>query len=180
MKDKFEFKNDKYNITGYIISGVEECKKYKTDYVYGEEDNDKWIFNINGKTVAFWNTGNNIINGNHVIIDNDEMNIITDFDYFKFDLKTLKCITQIAIDEVASINCELLKYRKGFLILCDLEVVCLEDDKVKWVYSASDLLDDIRILDNDIIELKEFYGYDEKITVYLDKDGNRIKKKDIN
>lgn len=179
MEDKYEFKNDKYNIIGYIISGVEKCKKYETDYVYGEEDRDKWVFNINGKTIAFWNTGNNIINGKHVIIDNDEMNIITDFDYFKIDLKTLKCITQIAIDEVASINCELLKYRKGFLILCDLEVVCLEDDKVKWVYNASDILDDIKILDNDVIEFKEFYGYDEKFTVYLDKDGKRLKKEDI-
>ena len=176
MEYKYEFKNDKYNITGYIISGVEKCKKYETDYIYGQEDNEKWIFNINGKTIAFWNTGNNIINNNHVIIDNDEMNIITDFDYFKIDLMTLKCITQIAIDNVASVNCDLLKYRNGFLILCDLEVVYLEDDKVKWVYKSSELLDDIRILDNDIIEFKEFYGYDEIHTIYLNKDGKRIKK----
>ena len=33
MNDKFEFKNDKYSIVGYIISGVEKCKNYKTDYV---------------------------------------------------------------------------------------------------------------------------------------------------
>ena len=107
------------------------------------------------------------------------MNIITDFDYFKIDLNTLECKTQIAIDDVASINCDLLKYRNGFLILCDLEIVYIENDKVKWVYSASDLLDDINILDNDIIEFKEFYGYDEKHTIYLDKDGKRIKKEDI-
>ena len=92
MKKTYEFKNDKYNIVGYTISNDNESKNYKTDITFGYEDYRKWILNINGKEIAFWNTGNNIVCDKHVIVENDEMNIITDFDYFKIDLVNLKCL----------------------------------------------------------------------------------------
>lgn len=175
MKKTYEFKNDKYNIIGYTISNDEESKKYQTDIIFGTEDHKKWILNINGEEIAFYNTGNNIIDSDHVIILGDELNVVTDFDYFKINLETYKCLLHLELDNFNGVTCTLIKYRKGFLIHMDLSLIYIENDKVIWNYDSSDVLDKITILDNDIIEIKEFTTMNNIFIYHLNKDGHRIK-----
>lgn len=103
MKKTCEFKNEKYNIIGYTLSKEDDREKYKTSITYGEESYSKWIISINGKDLVFNNTGNNIVNEKHVIIIEDELNIITDFNYYKIDLNTYKCIYHIELDDLTCI-----------------------------------------------------------------------------
>lgn len=166
MKRTFEFKNDNYVIYGYTLN-EEESKKYKTDIIFGEEDDLKWVLNINGKDIAFYNTGNNIIDSDQAIIVDDELYIVTDFDYYKIDLINFKCLAHIEIDDV---TCNILKYQNGFLIHCDLDLLYVENDKIKWSYSAPDILDKITILEDGFIEVMQF-DYDKYKKYYLDKAG---------
>ena len=179
MKKTYEFKNAKYDIKGYTLSG-DEAKEYNTDIIYGQEDSTKWVLNINGKDVSFYNTGSNIVCNNHVIVENDELNIITDFDYFKINLKSLKCLVNIDLgDYMTGLTCNLTKYKNGFLIICDFELICIDNDKVKWVfdpYNGSGI-ENIEILENDIIKLDVLDAYGLYMyTAYLNSDGKQIKK----
>ena len=180
MEKTYEFKNDKYIIAGYTLSNKEESEKYKTDIIFGEEDSVKWVLKINGKDIAFYNTGSNIVCEELVVIENDELNIITDFDYYKIDLITLKCLNHIDLtDYMSSLTCDLIKYRQGFLILCDLELICIENNKVKWVYDPynGSGLENLEILENNTIKIDVLDAYGLKMyTAYLDKDGKRAKK----
>ncbi len=183
MKKTYEFKNNKYNIVGYTLTSEKESKKYKTDVTFGNEDNVKWILKINEKDIAFYNTGSNIVCDEHVIIENDELNIVTDFDYYKIDLKSLKCMIHIDLtDYMSSVTCNLIKYNKGFLILCDLELICIEDNKVKWVYDSynGSGFKNIEILKSNIIKIDVLDAYGLAMyTVYLDNEGKNISKNKI-
>lgn len=154
MKKTCEFKNE----------------KYKTSITYGEESYSKWIISINGKDLVFNNTGNNIVNEKHVIIIEDELNIITDFNYYKIDLNTYKCIYHIELDDL---TCIIKKYRNGFLIQMDTSIVYIENDKIIWLFESEDLIDNITILDDDTIKVEEF-NENSNIIYNLNKDGQRI------
>ncbi len=175
MKKTYEFKNEKYNIIGYTLSNDKDSTAYKTDIVFGYEDYRKWILNVNGKDIAFYNTGNNIVNSDHVIVLGDELNIITDFDYFKIDLNTFKCLSHIELDDFDGVTCTLIKYKNGFLIHMDLSLVYIENDKVIWNYDSAEVLDKIDILDNNIIKVTEI-NYNDYVTYYLDSNGKHMKK----
>lgn len=177
MRKTYEFKNDKYDIKGYTLSD-DEGKKYNSAILFGDEDDyTKWLLNINGKEIAFWNTGNNIVSDKHVIIENDDLNIITDFDYYKINLKSLKCLTHIDLsDYMMTVTCDLIKYQKGFLITCDFELIYVENEKVKWVYETDVGFEELKILKDDIIEFYVLDSYGEKMyKMHLDKDGKYIK-----
>ncbi len=175
MKRTYEFKNDKYNIIGYTISNNEESEKYKTDVIFGTKDNTKWIININGKEIAFYNTGNNIINSKNVIIIEDELNIITDCDFFKIDLKTYKCIFHLELDSFDGVICSLIKYNNGFLIYMDFSLLYIENNKIKWKHDSSELIIKVNVLDNNIIEIEELTAMNNINNYYLDKEGKVIK-----
>lgn len=170
MKKTCEFKNEKYNIIGYTLSKEDDREKYKTSITYGEESYSKWIISINGKDLVFNNTGNNIVNEKHVIIIEDELNIITDFNYYKIDLNTYKCIYHIELDDL---TCIIKKYRNGFLIQMDTSIVYIENDKIIWLFESKDLIDNITILYDDTIKVEEF-NENSNIIYNLNKDGQRI------
>lgn len=170
MKKTYEFKNEKYNIIGYTLSEEDDSEKYKTSITYGEESYSRWIISINGKDLVFNNTGNNIVNEKHVIIIDDELNIITDFNYYKIDLNTYKCIYHIELDDL---TCIIKKYRNGFLIQMDTSIVYIENDKIIWLFESEDLIDNITILDDDTIKVEE-YNENSNIFYNLNKDGQRI------
>lgn len=170
MKKTYEFKNEKYNIIGYTLSEEDDSEKYKTSITYGEESYSRWIISINGKDLVFNNTGNNIVNEKHVIIIDDELNIITDFNYYKIDLNTYKCIYHIELDDL---TCIIKKYRNGFLIQMDTSIVYIENDKIIWLFESEDLIDNITILDDDTIKVEEF-NENSNIIYNLNKDGQRI------
>lgn len=170
MNKTYEFKNKKYNIIGYTLSEEDDSEKYKTSITYGEESYSKWIISINGKDLVFNNTGNNILNEKHVIIIEDELNIITDFNYYKIDLNTYKCIYHIELDDL---TCIIKEYRNGFLIQMDTSIVYIENDKIIWLFESEDLIDNITILDNDTIKVEEF-SEGSNIFYNLNKDGQRI------
>ena len=178
MKKSYEFKNAKYIIKAYTLSDSEN-KNYKTSIIYGDEDYEKWVLSINGKEIALTSTGCNIPNNKNIIIEEDELNIITEYEYFKIDLKSLKCLVNIDLgDYMTGLTCNLTKYKNGFLVVCDFELICIDNDKVKWVfdpYNGSGI-ENIEILENDIIKLDVLDAYGLYMyTVYLDKDGKQAK-----
>ena len=175
MNKTYKYKNEKYDIEGYVLYG-EAAKYYKTDVIFGIEDRTKWVLNINGKKIAFWNTGNNRIDDDMVIIENDDLIIITDFDYYRIDLNNFKCLKHIELDDVLSVTNKIIKYRNGYLIICDLEIVCLQDDKVKWLYDTECGFKKLEILNNDLIKLDILDAYGLYMyTAYVDKDGKQTK-----
>ena len=179
MNKTYEFKNNKYDINGYTLSD-EEAKKYKNDIIYGQEDYTKWVLCINEKEIALTSTGCNTPNNKNIIIEEDKLNIITEYEYFKIDLKTLKCLVNIDLgDYMTGLTCDLIKYENGFLIICDFELICIDNDKVKWVfdpYNGSGI-ENIEIIENDIIKLDVLDAYGLYMyTAYLDKDGKQQKK----
>ncbi|MBQ7240684.1 MAG: hypothetical protein IJS56_04505 [Bacilli bacterium] len=179
MKKTYEFKNDKYNIEVYMLSDVEN-ENYKTSIIYGDEDYKKWILSINGEEIALTSTGCNIPNNKNIIIEKDTLDIITEYEYFKIDLKSLKCLVNIDLGYyMTGLTCNLIKYKNGFLVICDFELICIDNDKVKWVfdpYNGSGI-ENIEILENDIIKLDVLDAYGLYMyTAYLDKDGKQTKK----
>ena len=178
MKKTYEFKNAKYIIKAYTLSDSEN-KNYKTSIIYGDEDYKKWVLSINGKEIALTSTGCNIPNNKNIIIEEDKLNIITEYEYFKIDLKSLKCLVNIDLgDYMTGLTCYLTKYKDGFLVICDFELICIDNDKVKWVfdpYNGSGI-ENIKILENDIIKLDVLDAYGLYMyTAYLDKDGKQTK-----
>jgi len=175
MDKTYKYKNDKYIIEAYTLSDDDE--NYKTNIIYGDEDYKKWILSINGEEIALTSTGCNIPNDRTIIIEDDILNIITEYEYFKIDLKSLKCLVNIDLgDYMTGITCNLIKYRNGYLIICDLEIVCLQDDKVKWVYNTECGFEKLEILNNDLIKLDILDAYGLYMyTAYVDKDGKQTK-----
>ena len=178
MKKTYEFKNDKYIIEAYTLSD-DENKNYKTNIIYGDEDYKKWILSINGEKIALTSTGCNIPNDKTIIIEDDKLNIITEYEYFKIDLKSLECIVNINLEDyITGLTCNLIKYKNGFLVICDFELICIDNDKVKWVfdpYNGSGI-ENIEILKKNIIKLDVLDAYGLYMyTTYLDKDGKQTK-----
>ena len=178
MKKTYEFKNDKYIIEAYTLSD-DENKNHKTNIIYGAEDYKKWILKINEKEIALTSTGCNVPNDKTIIIEDDKLNIITEYEYFKIDLKSLKCLVNIDLGEYMSgLTCNLIKYKNGILVICDFELICIDNDKVKWVfdpYNGSGI-ENIEILEDNMIKLDvlDVYGL-HMYTAYLDNDGRQIK-----
>ena len=65
-----------------------------------------------------------------------------------------------------------------FLVICYFEIICIDNDKAKWVfdpYNGSGI-ENIEILENDIIKLDVLDAYGLYMyTDYLDKDGKQAK-----
>jgi len=179
MKKTYEYKNDKYTIIGYLLKD-DESKNYKTDITYGVDDYTKWILNINGKNIALTSTECNHPDDKHIIIEDNLMTIITEYEYFKIDLETLKCLANIELGEyIMDLICSLIKYREGFLVECDFELVYIEDDTIKWKFDPYNGcgINNVEILENDIIKFDVLDAYCSKMyTVHLDRDGKWIKK----
>lgn len=154
---EFEYKDDKYDIIGFIAN-YREMEQYDIKEIFGDKDDGQfWIFNINDDLICFCNTGNYHLDSYSAIIENDYMHIVTDFEYYKLNLKTLKSEVSIELD---SSPCdEIYRFNKGYVVIGEMDITYIENDSIKWEYSSSGVIESAIVCPDNTIRVREDEPY---------------------
>lgn len=164
----FEYKDDKYDIIGFIAN-PREMEQYNFKKVFGGEADEYWIFNINNNLICFSNSGNYHLDGYSVIIDGDYMNIVTDFDYYKINLKSLE--EEIHLEPGTEPCNEIYKFYNGFVIIGEMGIDYIEKDKIVWEYGTEGIIEFAIVCKDDTIEVHEIFPHK---VITLNKNGKKI------
>ena len=168
-KEYYEFKNDKYEIIGYPLD-FEEKYKFKVDYTLGEEDYNSWVFNINGKTLLVNLTGNIYLNYYCAVVKDNYFHLITDFDYYKFNLDSFKLEENINLDEYSPFT-EIYEFYNGFVLIAEMDIIYIENSKVIWHYSTGNIIESVLVCKDNTLEVVENYPYKK---YFINKNGKII------
>lgn len=153
----FEYTNDRYNIVGFTVNN-QELEQYTIIKQFGIKDEEVWLFNINNNLISFCNSGNYKLDSYSVKILDNNMHVVTDFDYYNINLDSLDCIVHIELDSTGPYD-EVYQFYKGILLIGEMNITYIENKNIIWEYNSSSYIESALVCNDNSIEVIENEPY---------------------
>ena len=156
-KNAYSYDDEKYSIIGFEVN-KRESMQYNLEKIYGIGNSADWIFNINNKLIGFESCGNFRLDSYSALVDNGLLHVLTDFDYYSINLDTLECEIHLDLSNCAPFD-EIHMFNKGYVLIGEMDIIYVENDKIKWMYNSSTYFEYVLVCKDETIEVVENEPY---------------------